>query len=163
VKLGSLIADAIGLPTDWKFTASMLLHDIGKIGIPDSILKKPTALSEEEWEIMKEHPEYGAKLLGQHGTHREVSEIILAHHERFDGTGYPRGLKGPEIPVIARIIAIAGAFHVMTNSQPYRAALAPIVAVKELIRNRGTQFDPKLVDVFIQGLVQLRIINKNDL
>jgi putative nucleotidyltransferase with HDIG domain len=164
LKLGSIITDAIGLPKDdWKFTAALLLHDIGKIGIPDRILKKESTLNEEEWKIMKQHPQYGADLLGQHGSHREVSEIILAHQEHFDGTGYPRGLQGQQIPEIARIIAIVDAYHAMTNKRPYRDAMEPAAAARELIRNRGTQFDPKLVDAFVQGLIRLRVVSPEDL
>jgi response regulator RpfG family c-di-GMP phosphodiesterase/anti-sigma regulatory factor (Ser/Thr protein kinase) len=161
--LGSLIAEALGIPTDRKFKDSLLLHDIGKLGIPDRILLKESALNEEEWKIMKKHPELGANLLGHFDSYREISGIILAHQEHYDGKGYPRGLQGPAIPLIARIIAIADAYHAMTSQRPYRAALPPLVAAKELIRNRGTQFDAKMVDAFIQGLIQLRIINKTDL
>jgi putative two-component system response regulator len=164
LRLGSIIAEAIGLAKDdWKFTASLLLHDIGKIGIPDSILKKKSALNEEEWKIMKRHPQYGADLIGQHGSHREVSEIILAHQEHFDGTGYPSGLHGQQIPEIARIIAIVDAYQAMTSERPYRGAMEPTAAVQELIRGRGTQFDPKLVDVFVQGLMRLRLVRPEDL
>ena len=162
--LGTLIGEALGLPLDdRKFRESLLLHDIGKLGIPDRILLKESALNTEEWKIMRRHPEMGADLLGHFESYREISSIILAHQEHYDGTGYPKGLAGEQIPIIARIIAIADAYHAMTSNRPYRSAMEPAAAAQELIRNRGTQFDPKLVDVFIQGLIRLRLIKPEDL
>ena len=162
--LGTLIGEALGLPVDdRKFRESLLLHDIGKLGIPDRILLKESALNAEEWEIMRRHPEMGADLLGHFESYKEISSIILAHQEHYDGTGYPKGLAGEQIPIIARIIAIADAYHAMTSNRPYRSAMEPAAAAQELIRNRGTQFDPKLVDVFIQGLIRLRLVKPEDL
>ena len=107
---------------------------------------------------MKTHPELGASLLGHFETYREIGAIILAHQEHFNGSGYPRGLKGEAIPLFARIIAIADAYHAMTSNRPYRKALPASQAVCELARNRGTQFDGALVDAFIRGLQKHGII-----
>ena len=161
--LGSLIAEVLGLPIDRMFRESLLLHDIGKLGIPDRILLKESALSAEEWEIMRKHPELGANLLGHFESYKEISSIILAHQEHYDGSGYPKGLAGEQIPIIARIIAIADAYHAMTSNRPYRRAMDPADAAQELIRKRGTQFDPRLVDAFVQGLVRLRLVKLEDL
>jgi response regulator RpfG family c-di-GMP phosphodiesterase/signal transduction histidine kinase len=161
--LGTIIAEGIGIPVDRMLKDSLLLHDIGKLGIPDRILLKESALNEEEWKIMRTHPELGASLLGHFESYREISSIILAHQEHLNGTGYPRGLKGDEIPLFARIIAIADAYHAMTSNRPYRKALPASKAVLELTRNRGTQFDAALVDAFIKGLLQRRIITAADI
>jgi putative two-component system response regulator len=162
--LGTLIGEALGLPVDdRKFRESLLLHDIGKLGIPDRILLKESALDAEEWETMRRHPEMGADLLGHFESYKEISSIILAHQEHYDGSGYPKGLSGEQIPIIARIIAIADAYHAMTSNRPYRSAMEPAAAAQELIRNRGTQFDPRLVDAFIQGLIRLRLVKPEDL
>jgi response regulator RpfG family c-di-GMP phosphodiesterase/signal transduction histidine kinase len=150
--LGAIIAEGMGIPVDRMLKDSLLLHDIGKLGIPDRILLKESPLNEEEWVIMKTHPQIGASLLGHFESYREVGAIILAHQEHVDGSGYPRGLKGEEIPLFARIIAIADAYHAMTNNRPYRKAIQPIDAIHELKRNCGTQFDHTLVDAFIKGL-----------
>lgn len=125
------------------------LHDIGKIAIDDRILNKTGKLTEDEWRIMKRHPETGYRILSSSPEYVEIAEDILSHHERYDGKGYPRGLKGEEIPIRARIIAIADAFDAMTTDRPYRKKLDNDTAIKELIDNRGTQFDPKLVDIFL--------------
>jgi putative nucleotidyltransferase with HDIG domain len=161
--LGTMMAKEIGLEVDQVLRDSLLLHDIGKLGIPDRILLKESSLSEEEWEVMKSHSELGANLLGNHESYREVSRIVLAHQEHFDGTGYPNGLKGKEIPLNARIIAIADAYHAMTSDRPYRRALSPATAARELLKNSGSQFDPKLVKAFIDGLLKKGEIRKSDL
>ncbi|MBN2551341.1 MAG: response regulator [Spirochaetales bacterium] len=163
LSLGTMIAEEIGLEVDQVLRDSLLLHDIGKLGIPDRILLKESSLSEEEWEVMKTHSELGANLLGNHESYREVSRIVLAHQEHFDGTGYPNGLKGREIPLNARIIAIADAYHAMTSDRPYRRALSPSTAARELLKHSGSQFDPKLVKAFIDGLLKRGEISKSDL
>jgi response regulator RpfG family c-di-GMP phosphodiesterase/signal transduction histidine kinase len=150
--LGTIIAEGIGISIDRTLKDSLLLHDIGKLGIPDRILRKESPLNEEEWRIMKTHPQLGASLLGHFDSYKTVSAIILAHQEHVDGSGYPKGLKGEEIPLCARIIAIADAYHAMTSNRPYRKAIQPVDAMQELKRNRGTQFDGTLVDAFIKGL-----------
>ncbi len=163
LQLGSMIAETVGVPIDRKFRESLLLHDIGKLGIPDRILLKESPLNPEEWEIMRKHPEMGANLLGHFESYREISSIILAHQEHYDGSGYPKGLVGEQIPIVARIIAIADAYHAMTSNRPYRGAMEPAAAAAELIRHRGTQFDPRLVDAFISGLIRLRMVKPEEL
>lgn len=125
-----------------------LLHDVGKIGISESILNKPGTLTEEEYEEIKRHSAIGAEILEKIQFLSNKSEIILYHHEKYDGSGYPAGLKGTEIPVEARILSIADAYNAMTTSRPYRNAMTPAAAVEELTRCSGIQFDPELVKTF---------------
>ena len=127
------------------------LHDIGKIAVPDHILKKPGPLSSEEWVIMKGHTEIGYRIALASSELTSISQLILTHHERWDGTGYPKGLKGEEIPLPSRILSIIDAFDAMTNDRPYRKATAQNEAFAELNRNAGTQFDPELVKIFIEN------------
>ena len=125
-----------------------LLHDIGKIGISENILCKPGKLTDEEFEVMKSHTTKGKKLINNIKKLSYISEWLNAHHERWDGQGYPSGLKGEEIPISARIIAIADTYDAMTSSRSYRKALSHEVARDEIIRCSGTQFDPALVEIF---------------
>ena len=150
LEIGTLIATEMGLEINNTLKASLLLHDIGKIGIPDTILLKPSRLSDDEMDIMKQHPFIGKTLLEGFSNFSEVSDIILAHQEHWDGTGYPNELTGDEIPPIARIIAVADAYHAMTNTRRYRKALNRKQAVEELTKFRGTQFNPEVVDAFIK-------------
>jgi response regulator RpfG family c-di-GMP phosphodiesterase len=124
------------------------LHDIGKIGIPDAILKKPGKLTPEEVAVMRTHSRVGYEFVCHIPFLTPAAEIVLAHHERFDGTGYPQGLKGNDIPLGARIVAVANAFDVMVNDQAYRRALPWSVAYDEIRRESGQQFDPKVVQAF---------------
>jgi response regulator RpfG family c-di-GMP phosphodiesterase/signal transduction histidine kinase len=163
LELGSMMAKEAGLEVDQVLRDSLLLHDIGKLGIPDRILLKASSLDDEEWTIMKKHSELGANLLGNHESYREVSQIVLAHQEHYDGTGYPNGLKGKEIPLNARIIAIADAYHAMTSDRPYRKSLSPATAARELVKHSGHQFDPSLVKAFIDGLLKKGEISESDL
>jgi HD-GYP domain-containing protein (c-di-GMP phosphodiesterase class II) len=126
------------------------IHDIGKIGIEDNILRKPGRLTKEEYEVIKSHPEKGRQIIEPLDFLRETIPIILHHHERFDGTGYPRGLAGEAIPLGARVIAVADTFDAMTSSRAYRDARETQVAISELIRCRKTQFDPEVVDKFLE-------------
>ncbi|AFQ45048.1 HD domain-containing phosphohydrolase [Desulfosporosinus meridiei] len=130
-----------------------LLHDIGKIAIDENILNKPEKLSFDEWEEVKRHPEIGYRILSTANGMAEIAEYVLAHHERWDGLGYPKGLKGEELPLQPRIIAIADAYDAMTSSRSYRDALSNKVAIEELKKNAGTQFDPVLVELFIQKVI----------
>ena len=126
-----------------------LLHDIGKIGIPDAILRKPGKLDSSEWEVMKRHPELGYNMLAGIKFLEPAREIVVCHQEKFDGTGYPRGLKGERIPLGARVFAVADTFDAMTSTRPYRAGLPYEVARQEIIDYSGTQFDPKVVQAFL--------------
>jgi len=126
-----------------------LLHDIGKIGVSDTILHKPDKLTEEEWADMRRHPKIGHDMLKDISFLSGAARIVLAHHERFDGKGYPRGLAMDEIPPGARIFVLADTFDAMTSDRPYRKALSPQVAREEIIRCSGTQFDPRCVQAFL--------------
>jgi putative nucleotidyltransferase with HDIG domain len=127
-----------------------LLHDLGKIGVPDEILRKPGSLTEEEWAMMRKHPEDGARIVAPVKKLANVSPIIHAHHEHYDGTGYPDGLKGDQIPFGARLITIVDAYGAMTDDRVYRKTRNSSDAINELIRCKGTHFDPELVDRFVE-------------
>lgn len=118
------------------------LHDIGKIGVPDSVLKKPGKLDEEEWQQMKKHPEIGANILSKSHRLMDLYEIVLHHHERYDGKGYPEGLKAEQIPVGARIIAICDSIDAMTSNRHYRKAMSLEYCYSEIEKNLGTMYDP---------------------
>jgi HD-GYP domain-containing protein (c-di-GMP phosphodiesterase class II) len=126
-----------------------LLHDIGKVGIPDSILRKPGKLDAEEYALMKKHPEYGWAVLRMLPGFENAALDILHHHESLDGRGYPAGLKGSEIPIVSRIVCVIDAFDAMVSSRPYRKGLPFEEAVRRLIESSGTQFDPVVVQNFI--------------
>lgn len=130
------------------FTYACLLHDIGKVNIPDSILMKPGKLSKEEYEIIKSHPEVGAEAIIKVKGLGDSIDIIKSHHERWDGKGYPEQLKEDEIPYLARVVSIADAFDAMTSSRSYRSAMPVEEAYKRIVEGQGTQFDPDLVEVF---------------
>lgn len=155
-RLGLMTAKELGLNIAGKrkdvLSAGLLLHDVGKIGIPDNILKKPARLDSEEWKIMRSHVEKGAKILEPLTDFKEVAEIVYCHHENFDGSGYPRGLKGDEIPIEARIVSVVDAFHAIVSSRCYREGRPMAVALEELERCASTQFDPKVVDAFIRAI-----------
>ena len=129
-----------------------LLHDIGKFILPDRILKASVPLTEEDWMLIRRHPQQGARVVGALDGYGPVAELILAHHERVDGTGYPREIKGEEIPELARIISVADTYDVMTARDSYRRPMSPYQAIQELRRAAGTQLDPSFVAIFIQLL-----------
>jgi putative nucleotidyltransferase with HDIG domain len=129
-----------------------LMHDIGKIGIRESILKKPGPLTVEERLEMQHHPEIGSRILSSVRAFSEIGDIILQHHERWDGTGYPKGLKAESILLSARIIAVVDAFEAMTNERTYREVFSFARAIEELGHHAGTQFDPEVVRVFVEML-----------
>lgn len=133
------------------------MHDIGKIGIPESVLLKPGKFSDEEWEVMKTHSLIGERILSNPGSElmRRAREIAGGHHERFDGKGYPRGLKGEEIPIAARIVAVADVFDALTMARPYKPAFSVEKAVGIIQEERGRQFDPVLADLFVEGVGEL--------
>ena len=126
-----------------------LLHDIGKIGIPDVILNKPARLTDEEYSLMKKHPEYGWLVLRKIPGLESASLMILHHHESYDGTGYPGGLKGEEIPIGSRIVSVIDAFDAMVSMRPYRAGLPFEEAERRLLQAAGTQFDPDVLKIFL--------------
>jgi diguanylate cyclase (GGDEF)-like protein len=130
-----------------------ILHDIGKISISDTIILKPGKLTPEEWEIIKKHPEAGYRLAKSSRDLEQIANGILYHHERWDGSGYPKGLKGKKIPVFSRIVSIADAFDAMTNDRPYRKAMSIEEAIEEIRREAGSQFDPSLAKEFIEVLL----------
>lgn len=127
-----------------------LLHDIGKVGIPDHVLNKPGKLTEEEFAIIKSHTIIGADILKEIKSIPEIEAGARYHHERYNGTGYPCGLAAEEIPAVARIIGIADAFDAMNSKRIYRDSLSPEVIRKELVNGKGTQFDPYFLDIFLQ-------------
>ncbi len=126
-----------------------LLHDIGKMGIPDAILRKPGRLDADEYALMKKHPEYGWAVLRMLPGFERAALDILHHHENFDGKGYPAGLKESEIPIVSRIVTVIDAFDAMVSSRPYRVGLPHEEAIRRLIESSGTQFDPNVVRCFI--------------
>ncbi|HVM11435.1 MAG TPA: HD domain-containing phosphohydrolase [Actinomycetota bacterium] len=126
-----------------------LLHDIGKIGISERILNKQGPLTPSEWSVMKTHPLIGVQIVSPIRFLGEAVDVIRSHHERFDGTGYPRGLRGEEIPLSARIFAVVDAFDAMTSDRPYREALPLDRAVGEITRGSGSHFDPEVVEAFL--------------
>lgn len=145
------LARAMGLPKDQSrvLAQGALLHDIGKIAITPAILRKAGALTPEESKIVHEHCGHGHHMLRKIPFLGDAAEIVYAHHENWDGTGYPRNLMENEIPLGARIVAIVNALDAMTSNQPYRQALAPSAARKEIVRWSGRQFDPDVVKVFL--------------
>jgi len=131
-----------------------IVHDIGKIHVPEPLLYKPTLLTAEEYEIMKSHAAWGAKIVEPLKV-KAIERIVRYHHERYDGTGYPEGLAGDKIPLGARIVAVAESFHNMVSTLPYRSARTFEDALAELRRYRGTQFDPMVVDAFLRSIESL--------
>ena len=127
-----------------------LLHDVGKIAVPDAILNKPGPLNDQEWEIVRRHPELGFGLVKNVGMVEEIGNIILYHHEKFDGSGYPRGLRGKDIPLEARIFAVADSLDAITSPRPYRRSRDFDMAREEIVFNSGTQFDPEIVEAFLK-------------
>lgn len=145
------VAERLGLSDDEIAAVKLgaLFHDIGTIGVPESVLRKPGALDEREWNEVKAHATIGANLLANVPMLERVRPIVLSHHERYDGTGYPQGLREDQIPLAAQIIAVADAFQAMTAERPYRRAMSSKDAQKELRANAGTQFNPVVVEAFI--------------
>ena len=130
------------------------MHDIGKIGIDDKTLNKPAKLTDEEWAEMRKHPEIGQRILSSATEFSEIGDYIFEHQERWDGKGYPRGLKGEEILLQARIIAVADAYDAMTTATSYRKALSKKEAMDEIKRCSGTQFDPTIAKIFVEKVLK---------
>lgn len=147
---------AMGMPEVelYKLEVSGLFHDIGKIAIREQILEKPGPLTSAEWNEIMRHPEIGYRILCTSLEMTEIAKYVLHHHERYDGLGYPKGLKADEIPLISRMIAVADSYDAMTNLRSYRKTLSQEQAVNELLKNRGTQFDPDIVDIFVNRVLR---------
>jgi HD-GYP domain-containing protein (c-di-GMP phosphodiesterase class II) len=147
------IAKYMGLTPELleRIRLGAILHDVGKIGIEDKILKKQAPLEKDEWDIMQTHPEIGFDIMNRVEGLKDVVGAMRYHHERWDGKGYPLGLKGEEIPMIARVVSVADTYDAMVSTRPYRKGLDPKIAYDEIVKHRGTQFDPQIVDAFIQA------------
>ncbi|MBC7293789.1 MAG: HD-GYP domain-containing protein, partial [Thermoleophilia bacterium] len=145
------LARVLGVPEEQivHIRRGALLHDMGKLGIPDAILLKPDRLTPEEWEIMRRHPQYAYEMLSPIEYLRPAIDIPYCHHERWDGTGYPRGLKGEEIPLAARIFAVADVWDALTSNRPYRPACPEEKALAYIREQAGRQFDPQVVEAFL--------------
>jgi response regulator RpfG family c-di-GMP phosphodiesterase len=158
-KLAELVAQQLGWSPSQIHDLHMgcTLHDIGKIGVPDSILNKKSSLNEREQWLMHCHPEVGLRIIEGIKLFRPAIPYIIAHHERFDGKGYPRGLKGENIPIEGRLLAVVDAFDAILAKRPYRDGASLEQAVGELIANRGRQFDPQIIDAFIEVIRQDKI------
>lgn len=152
MKLCASLASAYGLEGSQLEEIRLLayIHDIGKASVPLEIIKKPDKLNEEEWKIIKKHSEIGYRIASTYAEYAHLAESILAHHERWDGTGYPRKLKGNGIPLEARILSIADAYEAMISGRPYKPAISHEEALKEIEINKGSQFDPDIVPIFIK-------------
>jgi len=156
-KLSSIIAEGVGFPklTKEKLQHAAIMHDIGKIGISEQLLRKDSLLTRDEHIEMRKHPNIGAKIVNAVPFLEDTVEVILYHHERFDGTGYPEGLKGDKIPLTARIVAIADTVDAMMRDRPYRKALSYSQLIDELKKGSGTQFDPEIVTLIIDNKIKL--------
>jgi len=146
------IALRLGLPLDVveEIGYSSMMHDVGKIQVPDAILKKAGKLTEEEWALMRRHPLHGVAILREKPFYRVARDIAGNHHERWDGNGYPHGRKGEEIPLASRIVTVADVFDALTTARPYKDAWDEEEALAELVKRRGKNFDPQVVDVFME-------------
>jgi putative two-component system response regulator len=155
--LSSSIASSLELPnkTIKEIEHAASIHDIGKIGIDENILKKNGRLTTDEYTEMKKHPAIGVRIVQSVPFLEDAIPVILYHHERYDGNGYPEGVKGEEIPLSARIVVVADAIDAMMSARPYRGALTMNNVMSELRNNAGTQFDPDIVDIILQGRVSL--------
>lgn len=151
-KYSKMLAAAYGLNDEEQkeIYYSAMLHDIGKIGIPDSIINKPGKLTPEEYDIIKTHPVIGSQILGSISSMKDIAVGVRGHHERFDGTGYPDKLKGEEIPLIARIISVADAYDAMTSNRSYRSYMKQMDARSEILKNKGIQFDPEIAEKMLE-------------
>lgn len=163
-ELAAIVAWQLGLKeNDVRLVKqASMLHDVGKMGIADGVLAKPGELNEEEWAAMRRHPEVGHDILGEIASLQPVAEIIHGHHERVDGQGYPRGFKGDEIPIGARIYAVVDSYVAMTSDRPYRKKMPHDIAVKEIVRNSLSQFDPEVVQAFMRAEIQGLLRDKGE-
>ena len=153
-KYSKMIATRLGLSEEEieELTKMAMLHDIGKIGVPDAIINKKDSLSKDEYYIVQKHPSVGFDILSEMPEMKDIGAGARWHHERFDGKGYPDGLKGEDIPLYARIIGVADAYDAMTSNRSYRTYMMQDIVRKELEEGRGTQFDPKIADIMLEIL-----------
>jgi putative two-component system response regulator len=160
----AILARAIGRPESWvdDMLAAAPMHDIGKIGIPDHILTKPAKLTPEEWEVMKTHPLIGAEIIGEHSDSmlRMAYQAALTHHEKWDGSGYPRGLAGESIPIEGRVVAVADVFDALTSVRPYKRPWSNEEATDLIKSEAGRHFDPTVVEAFLRSLPDLLAVQK---
>ena len=154
LELALEVAAELGMDEDGATSVGQvaLLHDIGKVGVPDAILQKPGRLTAPEWDVMREHPAIGAQIVGAIGSLSHLAPAVRAEHERWDGGGYPDGLAGEDVPLASRICFVCDAWHAMTSDRPYRRALTPEQARAELERHAGTQFCPTTVAALLRVL-----------
>lgn len=152
-RLARIVAGEMGWSTKKlaELRTGCILHDIGKIGVPDSVLNKPSRLNDFERNIMMKHPELGARILQGIPFLKPAMPYIIAHHEMYDGSGYPHGLKGEDIPIEGRLLAVVDTYDAITSDRPYRDRRDPQIALDELKKFRGTQFDPEIVDIFLKA------------
>ncbi|UCF65574.1 MAG: response regulator [bacterium] len=164
VKLAMMMADRLQLENGRRFTLQLAasLHDIGKIGMPDSILKKADSLEDIEMNKAKDHPLIGSEILGEIEELSEVASVVRHHHERFDGKGYPDGLHGDAIPLFSRILFILDAYEALASDRIYRKGLGKLKALEEIQKNAGSQFDPYLVDIFVEAMKERVSEGKKD-
>ena len=127
------------------------LHDIGKIGVPDNVLNKPGKLESDEWELMKKHCDIGYNILSKASTFKDISQIVLYHHERWDGKGYPKGLKEEEIPFASRILAICDSIDAMKSDRPYRKSISDEICKHEISKNQGIMYDSKIAECMLEN------------
>ena len=153
-RLATQLATAVdpGLGCDDDFLFGCLLHDVGKIGVPEKILMKPGPLTSEEWEVMRRHPQTGVRVVRPLGLGEMVSDVVLYHHERWDGGGYPEGLAGDDIPLAARVFSVCDALEAMTAKRPYRGPMPASVAFERVRLEAGHQFDPSVVRALEDGV-----------
>lgn len=141
----------------YRLEASGLFHDIGKLVIRDRILNKSGPLTNQEWNEITCHPEIGYRILNASIEMSDIADYVLYHHERYDGSGYPEGLKAEEIPLLSRIIAVVDSYDAMTNQRSYKETLNKSMAIQELVSNKGKQFDPDIVDIFVEKVLNRKI------
>jgi len=151
-RLATLTGERLALPGKELIALSYgaYLHDIGKVDVADEILGKTSGLTDDEWIEMQKHPDHGATMLSKKQYLAGAAEVVRAHHERFDGGGYPRGLSGEDIPIGARVVAVVDTYDAIVSARPYKKALAKDEAISELEKNAGTQFDPRIVKAFLE-------------
>ncbi|MPZ69808.1 MAG: HD domain-containing protein [Actinobacteria bacterium] len=162
--LSGALADAMQVTNETRQAVRLgsILHDVGKIGIPDEVLRKDGPLTEDEWAMMRTHPAIGKRMLEGIDFLKAALPVIYHHHERWDGTGYPMRLKGDQIPLGARIVAVCDAFDAMTTDRPYRKAFPIEHALDEIVKNAGIQFDPVCAALLVEVIERLGDVNLED-